>query len=94
MEIYGVAFQDEATLMQSVAKALEQFKRDRSTAGVSTWTLPTSDRPFSLYGVTSTEELVEPHRAIRPQDESKDPGIPEVYLFHPLMWCSGNVCPA
>ncbi|XP_063842158.1 LOW QUALITY PROTEIN: rap guanine nucleotide exchange factor 4-like [Scylla paramamosain] len=85
VEVYGVALRDEATLMLSVAEALERYERDRSTAGVSKWKAPTSGRPISLFGVTSTEEPTEPHRAIRAQDDSKGHGMPEVSLCHPLM---------
>lgn len=94
VEVYGVALRDEATLMLSVAEALERFERDCSTAGVSKWKLPTSGRPISLFGVNSTEEPLEPHRAIRAQDDSKSHGMSEVTQPpHPSMCRSGNVCP-
>lgn len=80
--------------MLSVAEALERFERDCSTAGVSKWKLPTSGRPISLFGVNSTEEPAEPHRAIRAQDDSKSHGMSEVTQpSHPSMCHSGNVCP-
>lgn len=95
VEVYGVALRDEATLMLSVAEALERYERDNSAAGVSKWKLPTSGRPISLFGVPSTEDSVEPHRVMRAQDDSKGSGMsPEVSLSPPLMCSSGNVCSA
>nr|XP_045601752.1 rap guanine nucleotide exchange factor 4-like isoform X3 [Procambarus clarkii] len=69
VEEYGVALRDEASLMLSVAEALERHERDNSSAGVSKWKLPTSGRPISLFGVSSTEVSVEQHRVMRAQDD-------------------------
>nr|XP_053629389.1 rap guanine nucleotide exchange factor 4-like isoform X3 [Cherax quadricarinatus] len=68
VETYGVALRDEASLMLSVAEALERHERC-SAAEVSKWKLPTSGRPISLFGVSSTEDSVEPHRVMRAQDD-------------------------
>ncbi|KAK4289884.1 hypothetical protein Pmani_037176, partial [Petrolisthes manimaculis] len=76
VEVYGVALRDEATLMLSVAEALERYERDCSTAGISKWKLPTSGRPISLFGVPATEDSVHTHRAMRAIDDSKgQPGM-------------------
>ncbi|XP_069942106.1 rap guanine nucleotide exchange factor 4, partial [Cherax quadricarinatus] len=90
VETYGVALRDEASLMLSVAEALERHERC-SAAEVSKWKLPTSGRPISLFGVSSTEDSVEPHRVMRAQDDSKSSGMtPDVSLSHSLM-CSSVI---
>ncbi|KAG7173805.1 Rap guanine nucleotide exchange factor 3-like [Homarus americanus] len=91
VEVYGVALRDEATLMLSVAEALERHERDCSSSGVSKWKLPTSGRPISLFGVPSTDDTLDPHRGMRAQDDSKGSGMtPDVSLSHPLM-CSSVI---
>ncbi|XP_068242450.1 rap guanine nucleotide exchange factor 4 [Palaemon carinicauda] len=90
VETYGAALREGASLMLDVAEAMERHERDNSSFGVSKWKLPTSGRPISLFGVSSTEDSIEPHRVIHAQDDSKGSNSMQsgdVSVSHPLM-CS------
>ncbi|XP_066979816.1 rap guanine nucleotide exchange factor 4 isoform X3 [Macrobrachium rosenbergii] len=93
VEVFGAALREGASLMLDVAEAIERHERDNSSIGVSKWKLPTSGRPISLFGVSSTEDSVEPHRMIQAQDDSKGSTSSnsmqsgDVSVSHPLM-CS------
>ena len=57
--------------MVNVADLMEKYERSAAASGVNKWKLPTSGRPISLFGSASIDDYTEPHRSIRPQDDSE-----------------------
>ena len=68
---FGDTFRDEGTLMSNVIELMEKYEKSVAAVGINKWKLPTSGRPISLFGSASIDDYTEPHRAIRPQDDSE-----------------------